>query len=64
MDQEQVDDRVKRVRDKLLANKGTKPLGKPKSKKQLRREQQREAFAQSGSQVLRRTRLHSHAETE
>ena len=44
MDQEQADDRVKRVRDKLLAKHAIKPSGKPKSGKQLRREQQREAL--------------------
>ncbi len=47
MDQEEINDRVKRVREKLLAKKGAPQPGQPKSKKQLKREQrlqQREAL--------------------
>ena len=47
MEREQIDDRVQRVRDKLLAKKGTKPPDKPKTKKQLKsehRQQQRDAL--------------------
>ena len=43
MDKNQIDDRVRRVRDKLLTKKGIKPSEKPKTKKE-QRQQQREAL--------------------
>ena len=42
MDHEHVNDRVNRVRDKLLAKKGVKPSGETKSKKRLKREQRQQ----------------------
>ena len=53
MDQERVDDHVKRVRDKLLAKKGIKPSDEPKSKKQLRREQREQQRVALRKQVLK-----------
>ena len=53
MDQEQVDDRVKRVRDKLLAKKAIEPSDKPKSGKQLRREQREQQREALRNQVLK-----------
>ena len=53
MDQEQVGDHVKRVRDKLLAKKGIEPSDKPKSKKQLRREQREQQREALRKQVLK-----------
>ena len=53
MDQEQVDDHVKRVRDKVLAKKGIKPSDKPKSKKQLKREQRQQQREALRKQVLK-----------
>ena len=53
MDQEQVDDRVKRVRDKLMAKKGIKPSGEPKSKKRLKREQLEQQRKALRNQVLK-----------
>ena len=53
MDQEQVDDRVKRVRDKLLAKTGIKPSSEPKSKKRLEREQRQQQREALRKQVLK-----------
>ena len=39
MDKNQIDDRVRRVREKLLAKKGIKPPEKPKTKKEQRQQQ-------------------------
>ena len=53
MEREQIDDRVQRVRDKLLAKKGTKPPDKPETKKQLEREQRQQQREALRKQVLK-----------
>ena len=53
MEQKQIDDRVKRVRDKLLAKKSNAPVDKPKSKKQLKREQRQQQKETLRKQVLK-----------
>ena len=53
MEREQIDDHVKRVRDKLLVKTGTKPPDKPKTKKQLKREQRQQQREALRKQVLK-----------
>ena len=53
MEQKQIDDRVKRVRDKLLAKKSNAPVDKPKTKKQLKREQREQQREALRKQVLK-----------
>jgi hypothetical protein len=53
MEREQINDRVQRVRDKLLATKETKPPDEPKSKKQLKREQRQRQREALRTQVLK-----------
>ena len=53
MERKQMDDHVKRVREKLLAKKGVTEPDKPKSKKQLKREQRQKQREALRKQVLK-----------
>ena len=53
MEREQINDRVQRVRDKLLAKKETEPPEKSKPQKQLKREQRRKQREALRKQVLK-----------
>ena len=53
MEKKETDDHVKRVREKLLAKKGVTEPDKPKSKKQLKREQRQKQREALRTQVLK-----------
>ena len=53
MEREQIDDCVHRVRDKLLAKKGSKQPDRSKTKKQLKKEQRLQQRDALRKQVLR-----------
>ena len=53
MEREQINDRVQRARDRLLAKSSSKPPGESKSKKQLKREQRQQQREALRKQVLK-----------
>ncbi len=53
MERKQIDDRVQRVRDKLLTKKETKAPDEPKAKKQLKKEERQQQRIALRKQVLK-----------